>query len=457
MSDRHSRLRSIGARVALWYAGAATLTLAMLFVAGYVLLERHLLRGLDLLNSSEFQQIAARLGPDYHTLSEPFVEMRIRETTELASALFYIEIHRPGSGAIFRSTNLKGRKLPDVPGQERFSVEDDDLGIVRAAEFRLGPLEVLVGTPQQQVSEALKTYVEVCLGLLAVMLLASLLIGALLARLVLAPLRLIRDTADRIRSDNLGERIPVAATRDEIADLARLLNQMFDRLERSFTQVRRFTAEASHELRTPLSLIRLHAERMLNDAALPAAHRDAIGEQLEEVSRLNRVIEDLLFLARADANAVPIQRQLQPPEPFLQGFGQDAAALVEHHGLHFAWQHDGAGQVGFDARWIRQVLLNLVVNAVHASPPGTTVRLESRLDDAAWRLAVEDEGPGLDADQRERVFERFMRYAPPGQKDGGSGLGLAICRSIVELHGGRIRALPRAQGPGLRMELHIPL
>lgn len=455
-SEPHSRLRSIGARAALWYACAATLTLAALFGAGYVLLKRHLLHGLDLLNRSEFQQIAASLGPDYHTLSEPFVEMRIRETTELAAALFYIEIHRPGAGTIFRSSNLQGRKLPDVPGHEHFSADVDELGTVRAAEYRLGPLEVLVGTPQQQVAEALDSYVEVCAALLVVMMLASLVIGRLLARRVLAPVRLIRDTADRIRSDNLGERIPVSAAQDEIADLARLLNQMFDRLERSFAQTRRFTAEASHELRTPLSLIRLHAERMLKEPALPSAQRDAICEQLDEVGRLDRVIEDLLFLARADANAIRIQREAQDPDAFLQSFAQDAAVLAEHHGLQFVWTHAGHGTVGFDARWMRQVLLNLLVNAIHVSPPGGSIELHSTLDERLWRLTVEDQGPGLDAEQRQRVFERFVRYAAPGQNDSGSGLGLAICRSITELHRGRIQAQARHNAHGLCMAVEIP-
>jgi two-component system heavy metal sensor histidine kinase CusS len=279
-----------------------------------------------------------------------------------------------------------------------------------------------------------------------------------LSRLVLAPMRTIRDTANRIRSDNMSERIAVGDVRDEIADLARLLNQMFDRLEASFDQIRRFTSEASHELKTPLSLIRLNAEKMLTDDALPARHREPLQDMLEEVDGLNRVIEDLLFLSRADAHAIALHLTTQDPLPFLQAFAQDAAALAEHHGMRFELDHTGRGEASFEPKWMRQVLLNLLVNAIRVSPAGGLIRLQSTLDDGAWRLSLEDQGPGLTEEQRDRMFERFVRFAAPGvEKLPGTGLGLAICRSIVGLHGGRIQAKPAQQGPGLDVEIRIPL
>jgi two-component system heavy metal sensor histidine kinase CusS len=129
----------------------------------------------------------------------------------------------------------------------------------------------------------------------------SVAIGFGLSRLALRPVRLIRETARRIGSDNLSERIAVANVRDEISDLAQLLNLMFDRLEKSFQQIRRFTAEASHELKTPLSLIRLQAEKLLVQGRLDADDEESVHMQLEEVSRLSQIIEELLFLSRAEA------------------------------------------------------------------------------------------------------------------------------------------------------------
>jgi two-component system heavy metal sensor histidine kinase CusS len=268
--------------------------------------------------------------------------------------------------------------------------------------------------------------------------------------------RAIRETATRIRSDNLKERIPVGAVKDEISDLARFLNQVFDRLENSFDQIRRFTADASHELKTPLSLVRLHAERLLVAGHLEPEQRESVHVQLEELARVNQIIEELLFLSRADAQAIKIDLKEQGPGGFLHAFAQDAAALAEHHGRRFNYSHEGEGTIAFEEKRMRQVLLNLLANALNATPPGGRITLRSVLADGYWRMSVEDDGPGLTAEQRGRLFERFVRFTPPGGEDKGSGLGLAICRSIVLLHKGKIFADAGSEGRGLRMVIEIP-
>ncbi len=437
-------------------ARTATVTLASLFLAGYVLLENQLVHGLDLLNETGFKQIEAHLGPDYATLNPSSIEQRIREVTDSASTLFYIDVHVPSIGDIFRSTNLGGRNIPDLPGEQLFTVQVDGIGELRVAEFHKDPFEVTIATPLRPVRDVMASYVRVCLSLLAVMLIASALIGLGLTRLVLLPVRLMRDTANRIRSDNLSERIPVPEVRDEVSDLARLLNQMFDRLEASFVQIRRFTADASHELKIPLSLIRLHSEKMLGDGTLAPAHREAVQVQLEEIARLNRIIEELLLLSRADAHALKLDLKPENPAALLQAFAQDASVLAEHHGRRFACEHRGEGSVALDPKWMRQVLLNLLTNAIHVSPSGGLISLQSGLSSDGWRVSVEDEGPGLTADQRERMFERFVRLVTVDTEYPGSGLGLAICRSIVDLHGGRISASPTARERGLRVLIEIP-
>src|SRR5262249_8329073 len=155
------------------------------------------------------------------------------------------------------------------------------------AEFPLPPFDVTVATPLRQVREVMNAYVEVCAALLLAMLVVSVVIGFVLSRLALRPVRVIRETAKRIGSDNLSERIPVGEGRDEIGELAALLNKMLDRLEPSFNQIRRFTAEASHELKTPLSLARLQAEKLLVSGELAPAHEEVLQLQLEELARLN--------------------------------------------------------------------------------------------------------------------------------------------------------------------------
>jgi signal transduction histidine kinase len=449
-------MRSIGVRLAFWYALAATLSSAILFAAGYQLLESRLTHGLDELNQAEFRQLQVRMGADYTNLDPAAIEQRLHELSESGSVLFYISIHVPHSGIKFQSRNLNGHKIPDVHGTHAYTVDMAGIGPVRVNEFFMPPFDVNVATSARQMKDGMREYVRVSLGLLAVMLVASVAIGLGLSRLMLRPLRLIRETATRIGSDNLSERIKVPDVEDEIFDLARLLNGAFDRLEFAFDQIRRFSYEASHELKTPLSLIRLHAEKMLNDGDLSAAHTEAVVVQIEELARLNQIIDELLFLSRADAKAIGLNLSREDPARFLETFSQDAAALAEHGGRAFSFSHEGRGQVDFEEKWIRQVLLNLVTNALNVSPPDGRVTLRSQLAHGTWRVSVEDEGPGLTIEQCERIFERFVRFGLSAPGDRGSGLGLSISRSIIQLHQGRIYAEPIEPGAGLRVTFEVP-
>ncbi|HTD12337.1 MAG TPA: ATP-binding protein [Steroidobacteraceae bacterium] len=452
-------MKSIGARLALWYAATATGTLLCLCVAGYYLLQVHLVNGLDLLNRAQFEQIKAHLGDDYASLNARLIDARIRETTEYSSVLFFITIDdRVGPvRPIFYSTNLHGVAIPDVPGKRVYDAPLPGIGELRVAEFILGPFDVTVATPLSSVREALREYSQICGWLLAIMAAISVAVGLALSRLALRPVRLIRETANRISSDNLSERIPVAPVRDEISDLALLLNQMFDRLEVAFNQIRRFTAEASHELKTPLSLIRLQAEKLLVHGNLDAANEESVHEQLEELTRLSQIIEELLFLSRAESRDMQLGLAAHDPEVLLANFTQDARVLAEHSGVQFKCAHRGHGIVQVEPRWLRRVLLNLLTNALHASPPNGTVMLDSAVSEREWRVSLSDQGPGVAAENLQRIFERFFRIAAAdGAEDDGSGLGLAICKSIIGLHGGEIWAEAAPYGTGLQLVFRLP-
>jgi two-component system heavy metal sensor histidine kinase CusS len=450
-------MKSIASRLAIWYAIAATATLAALCIAGYFALEKSLIHGLDLLNASEFQQLKARLGTDYPSLSRQAIDERIRSTTDYASVLFFIDVHEKNRGTIFQSSNLHHAGIPDIPGEHVYNVDVANVGELRGAEFLLPPFDVMIGTPLKPVRDVMQGYTQISVALVTIMLMISSAIGFVLSHLALRPVRSIQETASRINSDNLGERIPEESVDDEVANLAALLNQMFGRLESSFNQIRRFTSEASHELKTPLSLIRLQAERLLAEGGLSAAQDEAVQAQLEEVARLNKIIEELLFISRAEAAAIPLARITDSPRTFLDNFLPDARVLCEHRGIHLLDAHNGAGTVTLDPKWIRQVLLNLIVNAINVSPPNGLIALESELSGATWRISVEDQGPGVDAAQYSRIFERFVRLAPENDAAaGGSGLGLAICRSIIELHKGRIWAEAAHSGSGLRVTFELP-
>lgn len=449
-------MKSIGARITFWFMLSVTLTLACLFFAGYQLLRSYMINDLDLLNATEFRQVKAHLGPDYASLSPVIINKRIRQTTDYASTLFYISIDSRERGNLFRSRNLVGYTLPDVKGKRVFNGAVPGIGELRIAGFLLPPFDISIGTPMRQTQRAMTAYVEVSLALLLCMILASMMIGLGLSRVMLRPVRLIGETANRIRSDNLTERISVAGIDDEMSDLARLLNQMFDRLESSFSHVRQFSAEVSHEIKTPLSLIRLHAEKLLADGNLGPEQADSVQVQLEELTRINRMVDDLLFLSRAEAQGVHMNLILQDPHVFLQKFEQDVCALAEYQGRMLRCTYCGRGQVALDERWLRQVVLNIVTNAIRASPSGGRIALRAEFVPRYWRVSVEDEGPGLTLEQCERAFERFVRFHQGGEEDHGSGLGLAICHSIIQLHNGRIHAEPCHSGKGLRVVFEIP-
>jgi two-component system heavy metal sensor histidine kinase CusS len=358
---------------------------------------------------------------------------------------------------VFYSSNLHNRPIPDVVGQHVYDAVLPGIGNVRVGEFIMGPFDVSIATPMTQVREGMRDYVEVCAALLLAMLIASVGIGFGLSRVILKPLNFIRDTANRIRSDNLSERIPVPTHHDELTDLTQLLNQMFDRLEDSFTQIKRFSADASHELKTPLSLIRLHAEKMLEDQSLPGSSVDAVLVQLEELARLNQIIDEMLFLSRADAHAIKLSLSAASPEKFLRGFEQDALVLAEHNGQAFRLITYGHGTVLYEERWLRQVWLNLLTNAFNATPRNGLIAMTSSFCDTTWMVAIEDEGAGLPEIELAQVFERFTQFGSAEHRAKGSGLGLAISRSIVVLHGGTIQAANRADRSGLRVTVSLPV
>ena len=448
-------MKSIGARLAFWYALASTATLACLFLAGRYFLEQHAIHALDLINAAEFDQVKGRLGSDFGTATAETVRGRMRETGAHASVLFYIEIHAVRGGLLYRSNNLQGQAIPRLAGRTAYNAPTPGFYEMRADEFTHGPLVIVIANSKRQIRSVMAGYEKYFFGLLGVMFAASLAIGLALSRMALRPVRLIEETARRIGSDNLSERIPVGHVNDEISNLARLLNQMFDRLESAFNQTRRFTAEASHELKTPLSLVRLQAEKLALEGGLKPAQEEAVQMQLEEIGRLNQIIEDLLFLSRAEARAITLRPKPQDARRFLESFSTDARVLAESRGARFAEKIAGEGQVEFDAKWIRQVLLNVLANALNASPPGGTITMTSTFQAQTWRVMVEDEGPGVPTEQLERIFERFVRLGPTADNT-GSGLGLAISHSIVGLHRGTIRAEAGAHGRGLRVVFELP-
>jgi signal transduction histidine kinase len=439
----------------------ATMVSAILF--GHWLLDKEMMKGIDLLNAAEFQEIPMRAEAGGRVLPEAEMLGQVAAEAKLDAALYLFQVRRPDGEVLYRSENMgRGILLPNPTGVPNWTTICESVGPVRVSEFSEGPLKVQVASPLKSVDRLYRSYVEVGAIMLAMVLVVSIFFGFWLKRLALDPIRRIQKTAARISADNLSERIPMGTGNDEVTDLARLLNQMFDRLEKSFFQLWRFAGNASHELKTPLSIIRLQSEKLLMQGSLSSAQQESVQQQLESISRLATVIEKLLFLARSEVGAIHLNLKTQCTGTLIKAFAEDAMVLCEEAKVELVIARNLETLATFDATLLRQVLLNLLSNAIRFTPPGGEVTLSSWTHANRWFVSMEDTGPGLPPSSLEEVFEPFVRVNPgvqpscaPAAHD-GAGLGLAICHSILLLHHGRIRGENREPGPGFRVTFDMP-
>lgn len=452
-------MRTFTARVTCRFALLVTATTAVVLTLGGLLLDRQIVAGLDRLHLVEADELGGLLGPR-GGLDGAAVRERIKHDADSDAALFVMQVSDLHGSVLFRSENLAATILPVVEPEAHRTLELPFLGAVYLSTYMRGPWRIQIGSPLQPAQRMLHEYIRLGLPLLAITGLISIGVGYAFSRATLRPVRAIEATAKRIRADELSERIPVPPSRDELASLSVLLNQMFDRLQNSFEEVRRFSADASHELKTPLSLIRLNAERLRGRLADDAEAAGAIGDILEEVARIQQVIDRLLFLAKSDSGALQPNRAEFDARRFIADLAADASVLAEDGGLRFQVGVNAAGTVKADADLVRQVLLNLITNAAAVSSSGGLITLDSEMDGERWQLQVVDEGPGMSPEQLARAFDRFVRFPMAEvselRRQTGHGLGLAICKSIVDLHHGTITAANRSDRAGLCVTVTLP-
>ena len=265
----------------------------------------------------------------------------------------------------------------------------------------------------------------------------------------LAPVERIRREVDRITGDRLELRVPEPGTRDEIHRLALTMNRMLERLESSRDRQRSFVADASHELRSPLATIRQTAEvSRAHPGAIPEA--ELVDLVHDEALRMQRLVEQLLLLTRADEGAVVTARR----DVDLDDLVLAEAPRVRRSGLEVDTAGVGPARVTGDQASLAQVVRNLVDNAVRHAVGRVVLATVQHGDQV--ELSVADDGPGVPEAERMRVFERFVRLDEARSRDaGGSGLGLAIVAEIVRAHGGSAR-VDEAPGGGARFVVRLP-
>lgn len=280
--------------------------------------------------------------------------------------------------------------------------------------------------------------------------------GYWLAGRVLAPVSKMTYEAQSITAERLDARLPIGNPNDELGRLGTTFNDLFARLEGSFERLRRFTSDASHELRTPLTVIRSVGEVALRERHDEAGYREIIGAMLEESDRLAQLVQSLLTLARADGGSI----QFSPTEFDLAELGEETAnqllILAEEKSQQILFENRaGHLPVMGDRRVMRHAVLNVLDNAIKYSPEHGRIKIIARIDNADGILEIEDSGPGIAAEHRTKVFDRFYRIdSGRSRKEGGFGLGLAIARWAVEANGGSIVVHPgKPSGSVFRMTL----
>lgn len=453
---------SIRWKLTLWYGLVLALVLAAFSTAVYFTM-RH--------------QLSARMdqGLTEESADVLFEVHRARDDAGLAEWLerrfaghagFDFQITRPDGSRFFFNQRLQDTVLPlpaaptalEAPSFRDLSVGDRHWRVLSVAAN--GPGECLT----IQIGRSLESYHQESRALLATFLLlgpVTLLIavggGYVLARRALAPVDHITRTAKQISADRLSQRIEVPNRGDELGALAATLNEMIERLERSFADMQRFTADAAHELRTPLAVIRSEAEIALRTSRTPEEYSRALEGVLEETTRLANIADQLLFLCRQDAGlTAPLREDVDVDALLRQVVANMQPVAVDKHVDMELTAATPCGLVS-DSGLLRRVLYNLIDNAVKYTPSSGQVTVQSAVENECLTITVADTGIGVAPEHLPHIFDRFYRADPARERDGsGAGLGLSICRSIVQRLGGNIH-MDSQVGTGTRVQVRLPL
>jgi two-component system, OmpR family, sensor kinase len=463
------RPTTLQGRLIFWYTGILTAMLALLGATSVMMLDHSLRQNIDDSLNSVARAIAesvrrpAFFGPDIEDSLQSMLG------PELAERFFQLldPFGRPDPRVVPPKRSRLPLSAEALRNAERGQATLETVGLRSGSEkvFRLLTLPVVrnnatvnivqVAMSLENVEATRSRFLLVLLILAPVALVGSALGGWFLARRALSPVDAMVEAARRIEAEDLTKRIPAQSSDDELGRLAAVLNDMLARLERSFGAVRRFSADAAHELRTPLTILKGEIEVALRSSQAPAEIRQSLVSCLEEVERLNSLVEDLLLMARMEGNAlsarpmpVNLAEVLEDVAPALNELARRAGNSCTVAVAEPLWVE------GYDSLLFRLVF-NLAENAIKFTPAAGKIEVTLRQQNGSAVLEVRDNGPGIAAEAQEHIFDRFYR-GDPAREGSGTGLGLALVRSIVQLHQGQIR-LSSAPGEGSCFRVTLPL
>lgn len=476
-------MTTIRRRLTMWYTVALAVTVLAFGTALYLERRQASIRELDQRLGLEADLAHRWLTQSYKVLG------RIVTTANLNPALdpgisAYLDATR--DYLIVADTAGKVLGLSDVtralnaPALERLTAPLDTLPLTRhsggvalgspagSVRYLVIPIQeagpgiggLLVATSIKQTSFGPADLLRSMLLIAPVILLGAGLVGYWLAGTSLRPVQGIMDEVDAISDGtSLHRRVAVPLSGDEMARLALTVNGMLSRLEQSFAGLHRFTADASHELKTPLMVLRAGVERALVHPGTPGEILQSLDETLAQINQMTEMVENLLTLARADAGRAPLAVEESDLRDLVADVAETAGMLGEDAGVTAVHtMPETPVRLAVDRHRLREMLLNMVTNAIKYTPPGGTVALSLEEDHDWVTFAVRDTGIGIAAGDLPHIFERFWRADPARSRTGarpGTGLGLAITQWIAEAHGGSITVQSRP-GRGSIFTVRLP-
>jgi heavy metal sensor kinase len=391
---------------------------------------------------------------DLNTSSEGRVELTSHEgeaDEDEVEGGYLLEVLAADGSVLYRSPQLNGQALGPISGKPTDQGRDEPISMRlgsgelvrtitrhhRLADGRLAIVRLAVSEePYWHEFWEMAGVLGIGLPILVVLVFIS---GYVLAARALSPVDAMAKRAAQITADHLNERIAIPNPEDELGQLGTAFNATLASLESSFEQLRRFTADASHELRTPLTAIRSVGEVALSKGGNENYYRDTIGSMLEETNRLTKLVDSLLTMSRADAGRVSLHLS---PVSLLELASESSnllEVLAEEKNQSIRVEGSHAIQVNADRTILRQALVNLIDNAVKFSPEGGVIQVRVLESGSSAIVEVHDNGPGILAEHRARIFERFYRIDKArARQEGGTGLGLSIVEWAVTVHGGTV-------------------
>lgn len=457
--------RSLRFQLILWYAGLLTGVFLLFGVATYQAIRHYLQRSLAESLERRIQQIEASLLANAQKTGAPYIVSEIKARYAPENYDRFIRLTGADGTVIYASGRAAAFDPSGLPVTENNServvtLPDGALLLVVGRSYTAPSgmkFHVESGAPMRPIETVLNHLLVLLLLGVPVVVLVAVGGGYILVGRALAPVVRMAGSAERITLHNLNERLPLAHTGDELEQLSLALNRMIVRLGEAFEQNRRFLADASHELRTPLTALRGELENAVAQARAVPELRDKVGSALEEVDRLAKIVQTLFAISRLEAGEAQKEWARFDLAKLAAGTADQMSLLAEDKGVSVNCNVESNVTVEGDAARIKQVVVNLLDNAIKYTPSGGSIQLNVLSRGGKAVMEVIDTGVGIPASALPRVFDRFFRVdeARSRQVD-GAGLGLAIVKSICAAHGGVVE-VESVEKKGSRFKVELPL